>query len=361
MRFTGKTKYGLRAILAFSFCLLFISPSIANEKTWKLRYAHVGPPGGPANTALQWWASEIQKQTKGRVEFEFFWSQSLVKGKNIIKAVGSGLADAGFLMGVYSPAEFPVWNAANAPFNGDDRWVGMRTWQELHNTSDLLRAEAEKKNVKVVAAFTPGPMNILSKSPILSIEDLKGKKIRSTGGWSTLLKNLGATPVRLGIGETYQALDKGAVDGTINYTEVIYNYKHYEVADHVVEIKMGMPLGLAHGINLKLFNSMPEDIQTVILDVSDKLVDRIAQDVNAAEAQLKTAMIEGIDNKKVVFHQMDPAEREKWQRASGFFIENWNKKVKKLGIDGEKFMELVSTTRSKYEAELSKQGYPWER
>lgn len=356
-----KPKLASQLVLLLGLTAILSVDVWAADKVYKLRYAHVAPPRGANSEALMWWADELHNRSDGQIEVEFFWSQSLVKGKEIIKAVGSGIADVGFIMGIYIPADLPIWNAANAPFNGDDRWVGARTWQELHRTSPELQAETARKNVKILAAFTPGPMDILSKKPILTTEDLRGTKIRTTGGWSTLMKNLGATPVRLGIGETYQALDKGALDATINYTLVVDAYKHYEVAGHVTQVKMGMPLGLGTGINLKLFNSMPEHLQKILLEVSDQYVDINAQYNHRAELERIDAMKSGVDGFKVEFHSLSELERQKWEQASRFFLKDWTERVSKKGVDGHAFIQNINSIYQKYQKELDTNGYPWER
>lgn len=335
--------------------------SMAVAETFKLRYSDLGPPRGPRAEALKWWAAEIKKQTAGQVEIEFFWSQSLVKAKETFKAVGSGLTDTGTILGVYTPAALPVWNLANAPFGGRDPWVGMSTWQEMRRVSPELRAETQKKNVKILTNFTTGSVDLLSKKPIRNMADLKGLKIRATGGWTRLLKKLGATPVRVGFGELYQALDKGTIDATINYIFAVKAYKHYEVADHLTVVQMGQLLGYGIGINLRTFKRMPKDIQDKIVTISDQLVNDIARRYAGATTDATTQMSAGIDGKKVTFSTLAETERNKWLAASDFYVKDWIAKVGKKGIDGQKFVDQMNAIRTKYETELKEKGYPWKR
>jgi TRAP-type C4-dicarboxylate transport system substrate-binding protein len=310
---------------------------------------------------LIWWADELKKQTKGQVQVEFFWSQALVKGKETMKAVGSGLIDTGTILGIYTPADLPLWNLANAPFGGRDPWVGMRTWQEMRQVNLALEAETTKKNVKILTNFTTGSVDILSKTPILKAADLAGKKMRLTGGWGPLMQRLGATPVRLGFGEYYQALDKGTVDGGINYIQAVKAYKHYEVAGHVTEVQMGQVLGFGIGINIRTWKSMPKDIQKIVADVSDAYIEKYAEALIKSVNDSRAAMQAGIDGKKVEFHVMDPAEREAWKKESAFFIKDWSEKMTKKRINAEAFLKQLNGIRAKYEAELEEKGYPWTR
>jgi len=325
----------------------------------ELRYSDLGPPRGPRAESMQWWADEIAKRTGNEITVKFYWSQSLIKAKETLKAVGAGLADSGTILGIYTPAELPLWNLANAPFGVSDVWVGLRTWHEMREVAPELRNETKKKNVKILANFSTGAVDILSKTPITSVEDVKGKKFRTSGGWTAMFKNLGASTVKVGFGELYQALDRGTVDGTQNYIQAVKAYKHYEVAGHITEISMGQVLGFGLGINLKTYNKLSDKNRAILDQVSVEMMDRFAKNYNASVADAKTKMTAGIDGKKVVFHQMKDAE--KWKAASSEFVTKWIEKVGKKGVDGKAFYAKFEEVRAKYEKELAEKGYPWAR
>jgi len=106
---------------------------------------------------------------------------------------------------------------------------------------------------------------------------------------------------------------------------------------------------------------MPKDVQQVILDVSDELVNKFGKLLVDDIKDAKKAMTEGIDGRKVVFHTMDPAERDRWKAQSSFFTDDWLAKMKEKGIDGQPFVDRFNQTRAKYVKELADKGYPWER
>ncbi|MFQ5829274.1 MAG: C4-dicarboxylate TRAP transporter substrate-binding protein [Candidatus Methylomirabilia bacterium] len=351
----------MRYTLAFLIVALLLGNQPVAAQNYTFKYSDIGPPRGPRAQSLMWWADEMEKRTGGRVKVKFFWSQSLVKGKETLKAVGSGLTETGTVLGVYTPADLPLWNFANAPFGVADIWVGMRTWYEMRQTVPELRAETAKKKVRILMNFSTGPVELLSKSPILSVRDLKGKKIRSTGGWTGLLKALGAVPVKIGFGEVYQALDRGTIDGTINYIPYVKSYKHFEVAGHVTEVRMGQLLGYGAGINLRLWNGMPKEIQKTITEVSEEFMDRYAQAYLADSDKAKKDLTGGIGGKRIQFHTLVPEERNRWAAKADEFTENWVKKVEKKGVDAKKIIAAFQRIRAKYEQELEAKGYPWTR
>jgi TRAP-type C4-dicarboxylate transport system substrate-binding protein len=309
---------------------------------------------------LKWWAAELESRSGGDLKIRFFWSQSLVKGKATMKAVGAGLADVGTIIGVYTPAEFPVWNYANTPFLHSDAWIGMRTWHELRQIAPELTAETKRQKVTIIANNTTGPVQLLmAKTKVTTIAELKGKKIRTTGGWTHLFKALGAVPVKIGFGELYSALDRGTIDGTVNYTPFVKSYKHYEVASHLTEANMGQLLGYGIGITTKLLDGLPQKLRDIILKTSDEYMDVYAKMYMVASAEAKSAMIKGIDGRKVAFHQLSADERMKWEAAAAKFKVQWVAKMQKRGMDTDAFLAKFEKIHAKYKKIVAEKGYPW--
>lgn len=336
--------------------------TVANAKTYELRWSDIGPPRGPRAEALMWWAEELEKRSNGQIKVKFFWGQSLIKAKDSLKALGSGLVETAIIVATYTPAELPIWNYASLPFGINDEWVGMRTWAELHRTDPDMQKEAAKNKFTFLFNNTTGPVHLLTtKEPITSIEQLKGKKIRTTGGWGALLKELGAVTVTIGFGELYAALERGTIDGTINYTPFVKSYKHFEVAGHLTETFMGQQLGYGGGVSTRVFEDMPKDLQQVLLAVSDAYMDVYAKNQLDFTAQAKKDLIAGIDGKKVQFHSLSDAERSRWAGAAKVFHDDWIARMEKQGMDAKGFLAKLDKVTAKYEAELKAKGYPWTR
>jgi TRAP-type transport system periplasmic protein len=349
---------GVAAVLIVLAGLVAPPPALPQAKDHVLKYSDLGPPRGPRAESLIWWGQEIERRTNGRVKVEFHWNGSLAKGPDTLRVVGAGLVETGSIIGIYAPVDLPVWNLANNPHVPPDPWVGMRTWHEMRQTVPELAREAADQGVRILMNFTTGPVNILSKNPVLSERDLKGKKIRSAGGWTPLLKSMGALTDNLSYDEVYEALEKGTIEGSINFIPFVKSYKHYELAGHITEARLGQVLGYGAGINLKLWNSMPEEIRAAITEVSEAFIDRYARAYLEQEEKTKQDLIAGIDGKRVQFHKLSDEERNRWL-AKSTFVDDWVKRVGAQGIDSRKIVDTLGRIREKYEAELAAKGYPW--
>jgi TRAP-type C4-dicarboxylate transport system substrate-binding protein len=167
--------------------------------------------------------------------------------------------------------------------------------------------------------------------------------------------------VKIGFGELYQALDRGTVDATINYIPFVKSYKHFEVTNHVIEVRMGQVLGYGPGINLKLWESMPADIKKIITDTSYEMIDVYARMYLEDVDKTRTELTAGIDGKKLEFTELSDDEVARWKAKAGAFTEEWLETMADRGTDAKRIVAKYEELRAKYEAELKEKGYPWKR
>ena len=109
--------------------------------------------------------------------------------------------------------------------------------------------------------------------------------------------------------------------------------KLYEVMQHwtVSDVHIGMSCLSA---NLDVFNKLPEDLQTILLEEGKTWGDDLNQKRAAAEAemyaQLKQAGVEA--------YELPAKERERWAQACRPI---WDEYVAKVGPDGEKLIAIA--------------------
>ena len=80
---------------------------------------------------------------------------------------------------------------------------------------NFRRIQDEFKDVKVLLFYTSEPYTLITRNkPVKSIEDIKGMKIRMTGGPPTdMMKLLGGVPMLIPMPDSYISLQKGVIDG----------------------------------------------------------------------------------------------------------------------------------------------------
>jgi TRAP-type C4-dicarboxylate transport system substrate-binding protein len=81
----------------------------APAKPLVLRLAEMSPPTGTRAEFLQKACKEVETLTEGRVKIQIYWSETLVKVKEMPRATQRGLCDISWVIAIYTPAEIPLW------------------------------------------------------------------------------------------------------------------------------------------------------------------------------------------------------------------------------------------------------------
>ena len=103
------------------------------------------------------------------------------------------------------------------------------------------------------------------KSPIKTLDDLKGMKIRVPNAtvYVDMFKDMGANPTTTAFSETYQALQQGVVDGCECDLANIVQQNWMEVNNYMAYTYHLAAMNVIC-MNQEKWNSFPEDIQKAI-------------------------------------------------------------------------------------------------
>jgi TRAP-type C4-dicarboxylate transport system substrate-binding protein len=103
-------------------------------------------------------------------------------------------------------------------------------------------------------------------------------KIRATGLSAKIVSSLGAVPISMSQGETYDALQKGVVEATFCPVETLKGWKQGEVIDYVVDTTaIGYTTAMFVVMNKAKWESLAEDIRAVLTEVSEEWILRQGQ------------------------------------------------------------------------------------
>ena len=97
-----------------------------------------------------------------------------------------------------------------------------------------LSVNREKDGFEPVAAFTAGTRNFYAKTPIRSVNDLKGKKFRTQAGPVNvaMMNAFDAAATPMSFGEVYSALQQSVIDGAENNELALTDQKHGEICKY---------------------------------------------------------------------------------------------------------------------------------
>ncbi len=239
------------------------APAPAPAETIVLRYSGGQAIENPITQAMYHWAELVEERTNGRVRIQVFPAEQLYSPEELPTVVPAGVLDM---------AEFPAGDLqglSEAALISDPFWL-FDSWEHVDRVHragfDIVDGELQAKNVKLLFwMFSGGNAGPITKVPVHTLEDLEGLKIRGWGEAITkMLDALGATGVYVTFGEVYQALQTGTVDGAMSGFTQYQDMSWYENAKYVVDVTTSYGVFLT-GINLDKWNSLPKDIQDIML------------------------------------------------------------------------------------------------
>jgi TRAP-type C4-dicarboxylate transport system substrate-binding protein len=318
--------------IAMCVCLSLVIawPIVASAKTITLtltdQNSDVG--WGPVH-ALQPWVRQVEAATNGRVKINIYPSQTLSKGKDNWNAVKNGIADIGWCFHGYWPGMTSLADVISLPalpFASAEK--GSEVLWKLYEKFPSIQRQFQDNHVLLLYTSNPYIL-ITTKKQVKTLEDLKGLKIRMTGGPPTeQMKALGGVPMMIPMPGNYIALQKGVTDGMGAPWEAILGFRLYEVVKYYTEVPFPA-VYFSIAFNKNKWNSLPRDIQDAIMGVSglkgSKFWGRNFFDTAKEGLFQKTGV-------EINFYSLTPGERAEWLKIGGKPI--WNQWVKSMKSKG---------------------------
>ncbi|MBN1848063.1 MAG: TRAP transporter substrate-binding protein DctP [Deltaproteobacteria bacterium] len=241
-----------------------LSTVFAKSDTVTLKYGAAMGSAHPFSMADQAWIQKIEKETKGKVRIQPFWGSILIKQNEAIEQVKKGVCDIAFIVPGYAPAGFPVAKSMMGLFYGvENNDASLEIYQKVYDQfSDV---SGEFADIKVLAICAAAPYQLLTgKKPVRTLADLKGLRIKCPSAFTKAFQELGVEGVLMPMSEAYVSLEKGLIDGVFAPYETLKSMRFAEVAKYVTYdigcISAPFP---KRAMNLKVWNSLPADIQKV--------------------------------------------------------------------------------------------------
>jgi TRAP-type transport system periplasmic protein len=310
-----------------------------------LRFAHFVPATLPGATVDQWFADELAKRTGGQMTMQIYWAESFGKSMELLKMAGQGGVDVSATAAGYFPSQIPMLAGATLPFARSAKQAKM-VWTALYNESPALQAEASANGVMPMLWHPIPTYHLIGRTPIRTLEDLRGKRVRSFGEeFPRVFRALGATPVTVLPGEWYESINRGSIDFMLHSLDTLATFKIHEVAKHVSQINLGALVSWPQWWNLKKWESFPPHVQKLLAD--------LAREADAIEiTRLDDAVKKAGETMKAGGVQFTPfADQGKLDRMLPDYVGEWGAKLEKLGKGAEakpvvaRWRELMRTTQ----------------
>lgn len=173
---------------------------------------------------------------------------------------------------------------------GDDKVYELKI--STSQTEQALITRNYQKLADVLNEYD-GPRHFMTNKPINTPDDLKGMRIRTIGQevCTETIQAMGATPISMSWGEVYNGIQSKALEGceaqnTSTYPSRLYEVCKYQSKTGHFQLMQGLICGQSW------FESLPEDLQTLLVETSIEVGQETAADVMTEADEAEKAMVE---------------------------------------------------------------------
>jgi len=322
--------------LSLCLCLSVIGLAIFTSSAFaqiKLNYSIFFPAPAPQTKVATDWAEEIGKRTGGKVQITMFPGGTLTPGPQCYDGVVKGISDIGFSVLAYTRGKFPLTEVEDLPLGIKSGLVATKLINEYYKKFN----PKELEEVKVMYLHGHGPGILHTKKEVKTLEDLKGMKIRCTGLSAKIVGALGGTPVAMGMGETYDALSRGVVEGSMSPQEALSTWKWGEVVKFTTESwGASYSTGFFVVMNKAKWNSLPPDVQKVIEQVNEEWIVKQGNNWDEVDKAGREATLK-LGNK---ITPLSKEEDTRWAKAVSPLLDEYVKSMKEKGLPGEETLKF---------------------
>jgi TRAP-type C4-dicarboxylate transport system substrate-binding protein len=310
-------------------------PAPAAAEPIKLSYANFPPAPTFPCVQMERWKEEVEKRTGGAVAIDTYPGGTLLGDKDMMDGVIAGRADIGCLCMAYQPGRFVITNAISLPLGLPNAKVGSLALWHLYLK---YKPEAFSK-VKVLTMFTTAPSNIMSKTPIRNLNDMKGVSLRASGGAAQILKAWGANQVGMPMPATPEALQKGVVQGLFSSLEVMKDFKFAELCKYVTMTEAAVyPFAVV--MNMDAWTKLPKDVQKVMDDLA---MEQCQWTGKYMDNHVNEAIAWSKETQNVEVIRLSKDERAEWDKLLAPITAKWIEDTKAKGLPAEAIVEYIKT------------------
>tara|TARA_B100002003_G_scaffold248040_1_gene280901 strand:+ start:504 stop:1616 length:1113 start_codon:yes stop_codon:yes gene_type:complete len=296
----------------------------------------------------------VKERTNGEVEFEAFWGGSMGGPKELLGAIDDAVLDSGLIVDVYTKKALPHSSVISSAFIlADDSLAWGAAVNEWHLLGCEGCMEEFADNGQIgLAWYSTTPYVLQCTSPVSTLADLKGKKVRSVSRLADLMSAMGAVPVSVTVAEMYEAMQRGQVDCALGSPNYLNTYNIKDFVTSIIETPIGGYVStLTLSINLDAWDAMGEENRQIIIDEIPQLLADIKwasfEDDAAGIAETKEKGGQVVQPDQAFLDKLEELRATEWeavtQQAKEDGVENAEEVVASFRAILEKWQGIVST------------------
>lgn len=212
----------------------------------------------------------VEERTKGEVSFRVFSGGEMVQQQFVPTAVPQGTVDISLTTLDTWSGRIPEVSVTVSPLWPYTMQKARDSFLPGNPIFEYFNDKLKENGAILLTLFDIGSPVLSTRTKIEKPEDIKGRTVRTySKGASELLQAVAASPVTMGVGDVYSALQRGAVDGALGGIQGAVGLKHYEVTKYVM-VPNGLFGTLVHGyvMNKEKWDSLSPELQKAVQDAA---------------------------------------------------------------------------------------------
>ena len=214
---------------------------------------------------------EALESKSDQFQVELYPANQLGSNTQMIQGLQNGTVQAVILPVGFFTTIAPIMNILDMPALVPNSEM---QYEMLNKTEvgDAFREEISKLGMTPLAYLYCVEKELLLDTPIESMDDLKGLKIRSFDSEvaQNEIKAYGASPVSMSTNDLALALQQGAIDGLLNDVTMYDPMKLYEKAPYLIKAPSN-PTSNCVMFSNQLLDQLPDDLRQILEETVDEV------------------------------------------------------------------------------------------
>jgi TRAP-type C4-dicarboxylate transport system substrate-binding protein len=251
-----------RLIQLLCCALLVLATSFAGATV--LTYATPYGPNHTFSRADKAWMAWIAEKSGGSLTIRPIWSGGLISSDQSLIELRHGVADIGLITPIYAHGGTHLLRVQTGFY------AGAKTFEQQVQMYRCLAADSpeyasEMQGLKVLAIQGGTLPGLLSRTrEVRTLGDLKGMRIRVPTELLNVMRDLGADPVTMPMGEVYSSLAKGVLDAVVAPADTLKSLHFGEVAKYYTEFEVPRGAYPARAMSERRWNALNAQEQRLL-------------------------------------------------------------------------------------------------
>ena len=278
-----------------------------------------------------------EMEANEHVDIEYFDSGQMGKQADIPSVLRSGVVDLAVISPSYVSSSFPLSSIGDLPGYSSDACVTAYALLELVQPGGILYEE-ELKPMKFMPLWTgsiPGYEAMTDGKDPSKPSNFQGSVLRSTGGaLDRVIEEIGAAGVSVPIGDMYEAMSRGTVEGTLASPISI---TPYGLEDVIGASTYGANQGnftFFYGINTDTWDRLNEEQKKALTDAAKKSQESVCHTLNDA----RETSIEAMKEAGVEFYDVTENSDE-WRATTEPVLQQWISDAERKGHPAQRVVD----------------------